>query len=56
MQLDDDDETDDDLDDICASCNGCYYDKRGPKVDWVQCVIGGCMTHALLIRTFVTTV
>lgn len=38
MQLDDDDETDDEMDNICAKCNRCYYDKKGPKVDWIQCV------------------
>lgn len=35
---DDDDTDDDDLDDTCALCNGNYYDKTGPKVDWIQCI------------------
>lgn len=38
MQLDVDDETDDEMDNICAKCNRYYYDKKGPKVDWIQCV------------------
>ncbi|CAH2107507.1 unnamed protein product [Euphydryas editha] len=35
---DDDDTDNDDSDNICALCNGNYYDKTGPKVDWIQCI------------------
>lgn len=38
VELDDDDDSDDDLENICGKCNRCYYDKKGPKVDWIQCV------------------
>ncbi|CAH2099325.1 unnamed protein product [Euphydryas editha] len=35
---DDDDTDNDDSDNICALCNGNYYDKTGPKVDCIQCI------------------
>lgn len=38
VELDDDDDSDDDLENICGKCNRYYYDKKGPHVDWIQCV------------------
>lgn len=29
---------DGDPDDYCVNCKGYYYDKNGPKVDWICCV------------------
>lgn len=33
------DEPDSDKDDFCAICDGFYFDKKGPKVDWICCVV-----------------
>lgn len=35
-----DDDAENDLDDenYCCVCNGYYFDKKGPKVEWVKCV------------------
>lgn len=35
---DSDDDVKDDDDDYCVICNGYYYDKKGPNVEWIQCV------------------
>ena len=37
-------DTDDDVDaeeddDLNTVCNGYFYDKRGPKCDWIDCIV-----------------
>lgn len=34
----DDEEIDTDDENYCCVCNGYYFDKNGPKVEWVKCV------------------
>ncbi|CAH1975463.1 unnamed protein product [Acanthoscelides obtectus] len=37
-QESDDSEIDTDESEFCAACHGYFYDKKGPKCDWLQCV------------------
>ena len=43
----DDSELEFDESDFCASCKGCYMDKKGPKCDWIQCVSCSKWVHEI---------
>ncbi|CAH1960514.1 unnamed protein product [Acanthoscelides obtectus] len=40
-----------DRSEICAECGGYYFDKKGPKCDWIQCTRCSDWIHEICTRS-----